>query len=152
MRAVLPSMMARGKGRIINVSSNWAHTLHPYASAYSASKAALTQLTNSMAPPLRDKGISIFAFGPSGNSDLIHLMRTSPDIPEEVRQRFLSPRYDEANDTRTEESVRMLMFLASGEADALAGRHVNRSDSPNELLQRTDVIIRDDLYTLRRHT
>ena len=152
MRAVLPSMMARGKGRIINVSSNWAHTVHPFAAAYSASKAALTHLTNNMAPPLREKGISIFAFGPSGHSDLIHLMRTSPDMPEEDRQRFLSPDYDEANDTRTDESVRMLMFLASGKADALTGRHMNRSDSPNELLQRTDEIIRDDLFTLRRHT
>ena len=67
-------------------------------------------------------------------------------MPEEDRQRFLSPVYDEANDTRTDESVRMLMFLASGEADALTERHMNRSDSPNELLKRTDEIIRDDLF------
>ena len=54
---VLPAMMQRRSGRIINVTSVAAHQVHPYATAYCTSKAALSQWTNLLAaasPGARD--------------------------------------------------------------------------------------------------
>ena len=152
MRAVLPSMKARGKGRIINVSSSGAHTAHIYAPAYGASKAALSQFTNNVAQDLKEHGIITFAFGPKGKTPMSHLITTSPETPEGFRQRTINRDDTNPGNTLIDESVRMLMFLASGKADALAGRHVESTDSPNELMKRVDEIVQEDLYTLRRRT
>ena len=69
-KAVLPSMRARRAGTIINVSSRGAYTQHPYASAYCASKAALSQLTSCLAAELADVGIIVLAFGPAALTGL----------------------------------------------------------------------------------
>ena len=45
--------------------------------------------------------------------------------------------------------MKMFMFLASGEADALTGKHISVSDDENDLLARAEEIRRNDLYTLR---
>ena len=41
-QAVLPGMMKRKRGKIVNITSVAAHTVHPYGTAYCASKAALS--------------------------------------------------------------------------------------------------------------
>jgi hypothetical protein len=46
----------------------------------------------------------------------------------------------------------MLMVLASGEADGLTGRHISPKDPVDKMLNHQDVILKDDLYTLRRRT
>ena len=56
-RAVLPGMVARQRGRIINVSSNAGVRPTPPYSAYSTSKAALIRLTDSLAEMTQDQGI-----------------------------------------------------------------------------------------------
>lgn len=53
LKAVLPGMKARKKGRIINVSSIIGVNGHPFSEIYSASKFALEGLTESLAPTLR---------------------------------------------------------------------------------------------------
>jgi len=51
-RALLPSMMARGSGRIVNVSSSAAEMLLPDMLGYSVSKAALEAFTRGLAAEL----------------------------------------------------------------------------------------------------
>ena len=46
-------------------------------------------------------------------------------------------------------SIRLLMYLASGNGDSLSGRHISWSDSEDELTSRVDEIEKDDLYVLR---
>lgn len=53
LKAALPGMKARKKGRIINVSSIIGVNGHPFSEIYSASKFALEGLTESLAPTLR---------------------------------------------------------------------------------------------------
>lgn len=48
-RAVLPGMISRRKGRIVNIASNVGIRPAPYATAYSCSKAALLRFTDSVA-------------------------------------------------------------------------------------------------------
>lgn len=59
MRAVIPHMLARGYGRIINTASQLAHKPAPFQGAYCASKAAVVALTVSAAQELADKGITV---------------------------------------------------------------------------------------------
>ncbi len=152
MLAVLPGMMARRAGRIINVSSGAAEVVFPHWAAYCASKAALSALTNNMAPPLKDYGISMFALGPSGHTAMIDELLESPAVPEDVKQPFRVGIAQDPNNTEIAASVHMLKFLASGQADFLTGRHLNCDDSLDKIMRQQEVIVKDDLYTLRRRT
>ena len=80
-RAVLPWMRARRAGTIINVSSRGAYTQHPYASAYCASKAALSQLTSCLAAEVADDGIIVLAFGPAALTGLARSLFETEAMP-----------------------------------------------------------------------
>jgi NAD(P)-dependent dehydrogenase (short-subunit alcohol dehydrogenase family) len=58
-RAVLPSMLARGRGHIVSVSSISAVNGQVAGSAYAAAKAGLTGLTASLAKEVAAKGINV---------------------------------------------------------------------------------------------
>ncbi len=62
--ALLPQMLERGEGRIINVSSVAAPLSSPGEAAYDASKAALTAFSEAMAVDLWDTGIKILIVYP----------------------------------------------------------------------------------------
>ena len=147
IRAVMPSMMAQGKGRIINITSIGAHTVHPYATAYCASKAAISHFTNCLAPALKEHGIGVFALAPMGPTTMHELLANEPNRSPELRER--SRRLMEEGQPMMDSSVRMLMYLVSGKGDALSGRHISWDDSEDELTSRVEKIEKDDLYVLR---
>ena len=63
-RAVLPGMLARRRGRIINMGSGIGLRPSAFSSAYSCAKAALLRLTDSIAAATRGHGVSVFAVSP----------------------------------------------------------------------------------------
>ena len=69
IQAVLPSMIARKSGTIINVVSILGQVSLPYFSAYSASKAGMIQYTKIMDMELRPKGIYSYAVHPCMSKD-----------------------------------------------------------------------------------
>ena len=64
-RAVLPSMMERDYGRIVNIASIAGKEGNPNASAYSASKAAVIGLTKSLGKELARTGIRVNCITPA---------------------------------------------------------------------------------------
>ncbi len=64
MRAVLPGMVARGGGRIVNVASVAGLGGAPYITAYAAAKHAEMGMTRSVAAEFRDLGIKVNAVCP----------------------------------------------------------------------------------------
>jgi 3-oxoacyl-[acyl-carrier protein] reductase len=64
-RAVLPAMMERDYGRIVNIASIAGKEGNPNASAYSASKAAVIGLTKSLGKELARTGIRVNCITPA---------------------------------------------------------------------------------------
>lgn len=76
--AVLPGMIDRGSGIVVNVSSDSARAPEPKQGAYAASKAAVSAFTESVAHEVAPRGVSVHvlypgwvptAMGLSGNED-----------------------------------------------------------------------------------
>jgi 3-oxoacyl-[acyl-carrier protein] reductase len=136
-RAVLPGMIARRSGRIINVSSGLGTSPSSIYSSYSVSKAALFRLTDCLAEMTRKDGVSVFAISPG-------LVRTASALD--------LPIYKDVPDSDwvpVERAAELCVFLATGKADRLSGRYLHASKDITELVQRTDEILANDLYVLR---
>jgi 3-oxoacyl-[acyl-carrier protein] reductase len=64
-RAVLPGMVQRGYGRIVNVASIAGKEGNPMAAAYSASKAAVIALTKAIAKDMAQTGVLVNCIAPA---------------------------------------------------------------------------------------
>src|SRR5438309_2217700 len=60
-RTVLPPMLARGKGRVINIASTAARVGYPYTTAYCAAKHGVLGFTRALALEVVAKGITVNA-------------------------------------------------------------------------------------------
>ena len=65
-RAVLPDMLATGKGLIINVSSRMALDPHSRTTAYAASKAAIYAFSKALAMEVKVQGVKVTLLAPGG--------------------------------------------------------------------------------------
>lgn len=63
-RRLLPSMLAEGRGYVMNVASTAAFQPGPLMSIYYASKAYVLHLSEAIAEEVRDKGVIVCAFCP----------------------------------------------------------------------------------------
>jgi 3-oxoacyl-[acyl-carrier protein] reductase len=81
IRAVLPGMLDRDYGRIVNISSGAADRASAGWSAYCAAKAAVDQLTRVLALELDGSGIAVSAFDP-GLVDPTQPSRVRPVTPQ----------------------------------------------------------------------
>lgn len=63
-RAVLPGMVARGSGAIVNTASQWGLQPAPGHIAYNVSKAAVVSFTKSLARDYAGKGVRVNAVAP----------------------------------------------------------------------------------------
>jgi NAD(P)-dependent dehydrogenase (short-subunit alcohol dehydrogenase family) len=147
-RAVLPGMLVRRRGRIVNISSGGAYNRLPQLTAYCATKAALTQWTHCLAVDTRAHGIAVFALGPGFvRTPMGDHLATAPDLPQET-QDFFHALVNEGRDTPLARGAQLLLFLASGRADALSGRFISAQDDEEALVRRADEIRRDNLHVL----
>jgi 3-oxoacyl-[acyl-carrier protein] reductase len=131
-RAVIPGMLARGRGRIVNVASGAAYLPGSSGTSYSASKAAVHRFSETLANQLEGR-IPVFSISPG-------LVRTS--MTDEFG--------DDAPWTPPELAPRLVRALASGRLDALAGRYLHAEhDDVDDLERRADEIVEDDLNAIR---
>ena len=133
-RAVIPSMLERGRGRIVNTGSGAAYLPGQTTTAYGASKAALYRLGEGLAKQLEPYGIPVFTISPG-------LVKTAM-----TEERFS----DDAPWTPAELAPRLVRVLASGRADGLAGRYIHAEhDDIEDLIARRHEIRDRDLNAIR---
>jgi short-subunit dehydrogenase len=63
-KAVLPAMISRGNGRILNVASVYSYSPVPFQSVYGACKAFLLSFSSSLQNEIRDTGVTVTVFCP----------------------------------------------------------------------------------------
>lgn len=145
-RAVLPGMLRRGRGRIINTSSGAANGPMPDLSAYVVSKTALQRFTECLAFETQGKGIAAFALVPG-------LVRTamvagalagdSPVVADYFRKSLADGR-----DVPADLAANLVVALASGKADMLSGRFISVTQNLDDLIARAGEIRQRGLLTL----
>jgi 3-oxoacyl-[acyl-carrier protein] reductase len=132
-RSVIPGMLERGAGRIVIVGSGSAYLPGATETGYSASKAAVCRYGETLANALRDR-IPVFVISPG----LVRTAMTEGHLP------------DDAPWTPPECAPRLVRALATGEFDPLAGRYLHAEhDPPEQLRERVDAILADDLNAIR---
>jgi len=152
---VLPRMIARRRGRIINMAS--AAGLQPFetVSAYCVSKTALIRFSESLAMETRDQGIAVFAINPgtvrTPMSDYVVETQIVKQKAPMVQQ-WYQHLYQSGQDTPIDQVIRLVLFLASGQADSLSGCFLSVDDDVEELIRHADEIQQNGQYRLRLHT
>lgn len=121
VRAVLPDMLAKGGGSIVNVSSGAAYRPLEGWSAYCAAKAGLAMLTQAIALETAGKGIRIFGFSPGTiDTDMqVKIRASGMNMISRIPRADLSP---------VEHAVRGLLYLCSPATDDLMGQDASMRD------------------------
>jgi 3-oxoacyl-[acyl-carrier protein] reductase len=132
-RAVIPGMLERGSGRIVITGSGAAYLPGIRNTAYPASKAAVCRYGEALANELRDR-IPVFFFSPG----LVRTEMTEGNFPDDAP--WMPP----------ELAPRLVLELATGKLDRLAGRYIHAEhDDPDDLAARADEIVEQDLNAIR---
>ena len=149
VQAALPGMMARQRGRIINVSSGVIANQTAAMGPYAAAKAGLSHWTNCLALEIQGYGIAVFSYAPGlVRTAMVDYALHASEVDPSIRQRFRT-NLEQGRDTPIALATERFMVLATGQLDALTGRHISVSDDPAELMKRTEEIRSADLFTLR---
>jgi NAD(P)-dependent dehydrogenase (short-subunit alcohol dehydrogenase family) len=132
-RAVIPGMIERGRGRIVNTGSGAGYLPGQKTTAYGSSKAALYRFGEGLALQLEQYGIPVFTISPG----LVKTDMTAP-FPDDMPW------------TPPELAPRLVRVLASGRADKLTGRYIHAEhDDIEDLIRRADEIVENDLNAIR---
>ncbi|MGB2986821.1 MAG: SDR family NAD(P)-dependent oxidoreductase [Phycisphaerae bacterium] len=92
IRAVLPEMIERGSGQIVNISSVVGYQAIPRMTAYSATKAALSSLSTGLRMELKGTGVDVLLVAPgSTNTHFFEAAATVDAKAERVSQTQYSP-------------------------------------------------------------
>jgi NAD(P)-dependent dehydrogenase (short-subunit alcohol dehydrogenase family) len=136
--AVLPSMRARHRGRIINVASIAGVQAIPALSAYVVSKTALIRFSEALAQETVADGIQVFAIHPGTvRTPMNAYVHDSPEVAESAPhiQQWFRTLFAEGGDMPIERSVHLVLRLAAGDADALSGRYLSVEDDLDALVK-----------------
>ncbi|MCC2320260.1 SDR family NAD(P)-dependent oxidoreductase [Cellulomonas xiejunii] len=137
--AVLPGMLARGGGRVLNMNSGAGHRAMTSYTGYAISKGALARLTTQLHRQYADAGIRVLDLAPGVvATDMtaampVHAERTDWTSPQEV--------------------AALVLGFAAGDLDALSGRFVRAGvDTVASLRDHAEAIVATDARTLRLAT
>jgi NAD(P)-dependent dehydrogenase (short-subunit alcohol dehydrogenase family) len=120
-RAVLPGMLARRRGRIVNVASGAGTRALPFLSAYVVSKTAVIRLTENLAAEVEGHGVRVFAIQPG----TVRTAMAEAVLRSEQARRWVpwfADLFEQGHDVPPERAGELVAFLASGRADGLSGR------------------------------
>jgi NAD(P)-dependent dehydrogenase (short-subunit alcohol dehydrogenase family) len=146
--AVLPGMLARKRGNIINVVSGAGLWPIPYITAYVTSKAALVRLTDCLAAEVKANGLAVFAINPGAvRTDMTERALNSDEGKKWTP--WVGEMFAAGQDVPPECAADLVTFLASGQANSLSGCYISVEDDVLDMVLRAEQIQHDDLHKMR---
>ena len=117
-KAVLPHMLNRKSGKIINISSGAGFSGMPRCVAYGASKAAIIAFTKGLAKEVVSSGIHVNSVAPGlGDTNFLH----TANFPEDELEHAL-PMIPTGKTTTPQDVGSMVAYLASDIANNIIGQ------------------------------
>jgi NAD(P)-dependent dehydrogenase (short-subunit alcohol dehydrogenase family) len=151
---ILPEMVARGRGRIVNVTSRAGAFRWPHMSAYSVSKAAVIKFTENLAVETRPHGIRVFSVHPGllpiGLSEPAVAGIPVADSLEHRVHAWVRGELAEGRGADPAWAAELVLRIAAGDADELSGCHLTVHDDLDAILSRVDEVRSGDLLRLQR--
>ncbi len=125
-KAVLPGMIARQRGVIVNMGSVWGLAAGSHAAAYCASKGAILALTRSLAIDYARHGIRVNALCPGGvETPMIDRYAAAlPGVSPAAARNFLKTGHPLGRLAEPIEIARAALFLASDDSSFATGSHL----------------------------
>ncbi len=121
-RAVAPGMIARGSGRIINISSIHGRVAKAGMGSYCTSKAAIDMFTKQLAVELAPHGVTVNAIAPGTISTEINIPLYKSTKPEDIAlQQATLKRVPAGRIGEPEDIGRAVAFIASGMTPYVTG-------------------------------
>lgn len=150
-QAVLPLMIDRQAGRIVNLASITGTQPFPFLSATSVAKTAILRLTEGLAISVAPYGVRAFAIHP-GVIDT-EITRSYVDSP--LGREWMSETVDWVKSVwQTPEdagTTELVLRLAAGRFDRLSGRLLTAGADPDQLDSMADELVARDALVLRLH-
>lgn len=150
---VLPSMVERGSGSIINFSGGGATSPLPRFSAYGASKAAVVRLTETLAREVAPNGVRVNSIAPGAvDTTLQDEVLKAGSRAGDLYSRISALRESGAGATPISVPAELAVFLASDDSKGLTGRLISAPHDPwrEWTHARIAALANTQWYTLRR--
>jgi NAD(P)-dependent dehydrogenase (short-subunit alcohol dehydrogenase family) len=122
VRAVVPGMLARGHGRVVNLASGMGTRANRDYSAYSVAKTGLMRLTEALALSLQGSGL--------------HAFDVAPGVVDTPMTRSMEMWRGFTGWTEPERVVELVSAIAAGEFDAWSGRFLYAGKDPIDVLRK----------------
>jgi len=147
---LLPSMIKKRCGKIINLSGGGAAYPKPLFGSYASSKAAVIRLTENLAEELKEFNIQVNAIAPGGvktkiQEEILRFKHLPENVFKETKDILAS------GGTTPSKIVNLALFLATEDSNGLTGKFIHVNDSWRNW-SKSDIkkINTSELYTLRR--
>ncbi|MBT6148396.1 MAG: SDR family oxidoreductase [Gemmatimonadetes bacterium] len=147
-RAVLPGMIARRYGRIINLSGGGAVSPRAWFSAYGASKAAIVRFTETLAAEVAGHGVQVNAISPGAVNT--RMTEQAVAAGERAGAEAAAARQQLAGGgAPPQQAADLVVFLASSRSQGLTGRML-AAQWDDWLAIDIEQVMASDAYTVRR--
>lgn len=146
VQCVLPDMIQKKCGRIINMSGGGAAGSRTYFASYAASKAAVVRFTETLAKEIEKHGITVNAVAPGAiNTQMLDEVLAAKDwVSDAVYQEAVKQK--QTGGHSLDKGIELVLFLASDQSQGISGRLISAQHDDWKNMKSKD----SDWFTLRR--